>query len=318
MNRVKTITAKIKPHSRLYRSLLLLFYMVRFFYHTIRTRSYWFLRYYPGHYGSTLPATRDIQRRANRLFAKQARACAGIDTGEDRQIELLNSFSTYYADFSFPSLPASDTRYYYENPMYGYCDGFILYAFLRHFRPRQVVEVGSGFSSALMLDTADRYPDAGTRFTFIEPFPRRLNRLVRHPTDGRCRIVQKNVQEVPFSVFVSLTENDILFVDSSHVVKIGSDLSYILFHILPALNKGVLVHIHDIWWPFEYPRTMIMEGRIWNEPYFVRSFLQFNQAFEILYFTSYMEEAYRSQIDELLPGYLRADTGRSLWLRKKE
>ena len=301
-----------------YRILVLPFYVVRFFYYTLRSRSLRFLRYYPGHYGSTIPSATEIRKNTDRFFGQTPNRRPGIDLREEHQIHLLRALSEYFPDFSFPALPVPEFRYYHANPMYGIDDGLILYAFMRHFRPRRVIEIGSGFSSALMLDTADGHPELQPRFTFIEPFPLRLNRLLRSPDRDRCSIIRENVQDVDPRIFGSLQENDILFIDSSHVVKIGSDLSHILFDVLPALNRGVLVHIHDIWWPFEYPREMVLEGRIWNETYFVHSFLQYNRVFEILYFTSYMEKRQRETVLELIPQDFIGGWGRSLWLKKKE
>jgi hypothetical protein len=251
------------------------------------------------------------------VFNDDSQPCPGIDIQVERQIDRLKTLSKHFRDFPFPPLPDSEFRYHYQNSMYGLGDGLLLYAFLRHYRPQQLIEIGSGFSSALMLDTVDRHPETQTRFTFIEPLPRRLQRLLRPQDTERCRIIRKNVQKVDLSFFKALNENDILFIDSSHVVKIGSDVSHILFEILPSLKRGVLVHFHDIWWPFEYPREMIMEGRIWNEPYFLRSFLQFNHTFEIIYFASYLEKVHREVFLEQTPDHLCGASGKSLWLRKK-
>jgi len=177
------------------------------------------------------------------------------------------------------------------------------------------VEIGSGFSSALMLDLRESlFHDL--QLTFVEPYPVTLKRLMRPPDWDRCEIIEKSVQVVPLELFQRLEAKDVLFVDSSHVLKIGSDLSKIFFLILPALRSGVLIHIHDMFWPFEYPKNMIAEGLNWNELYIVRSFLQHNDAFEILFFSSYLEIAHKSELDKNLKDYSE-HTGNSLWLRKK-
>ena len=117
-------------------------------------------------------------------------------------------------------------------------------------------------------------------------------------------------------MFQKLTANDVFFVDSSHVLKVGSDLSKIFFSILPALQSGVLIHMHDMFWPFEYPKSMIAEGRNWNELYLVRSFLQNNDSFEILFFSSYLEIVHRGELEKNLQDYSEF-TGNSMWLRRK-
>jgi hypothetical protein len=121
---------------------------------------------------------------------------------------------------------------------------------------------------------------------------------------------------------LGLETDDILFIDSSHVTKVGSDVNQILFNVLPALRPGVLVHIHDIFWPFEYPAVWYAEGRAWNEIYLVRAFLEYNSAFEIVLFLSYLERRRPELITALMPLARRRAAGSpnlggsSLWLRK--
>jgi hypothetical protein len=194
---------------------------------------------------------------------------------------------------------------------------------LRHFRPRRLIEVGSGFSSAAMLETRDRFFPGQLEFTFIEPYPERLYSLLSDDDRRVCRILAQPVQDVDLSVFDALGENDILFVDSSHIGRVHSDLLHILFNVLPRLQKGVIVHFHDILWPFEYPRNWIeSEGRAYNEAYFLRAFLQYNPAFEVLYFNDFMKVHHRDEVIKALPLAMKQPTqgvtegSSSLWLRK--
>ena len=123
------------------------------------------------------------------------------------------------------------------------------------------------------------------------------------------------VQNVPLAAFEELGDNDILFIDSSHVCKAGSDVNFLVFNVLPALAPGVVVHFHDIGWPFEYPLQWIADGRAWNEAYLLRAFLQYNRSFEILVFNSYAYRTFRSFFEKRMPLYLERPGG-SLWLRK--
>jgi hypothetical protein len=165
-----------------------------------------------------------------------------------------------------------------------------------------------------MLDLLDT--GLQSSLLFIEPYPDTLNRLMRDSDKNQCRVLIEKVQDVSLDEFKILGTNDILFIDTSHVMKIGSDLSRLFYSVLPQLKAGVIVHIHDVFWPFEYPENMIREGRVWNEIYFVRSFLQFNEQFEILYFSSFMESQYPDTLTECLPNYSEF-SGASLWLRRK-
>ncbi len=186
---------------------------------------------------------------------------------------------------------------------------------LCHFKPKRLIEIGSGFSSAAMLDTNDNNLQSNIFFTFIEPNPDRLFNLLTEEDKKQHRIIQRNVQEVDFEVFSDLEEDDILFIDSSHVVKVGSDVVCLLFQIIPRLKPGVIIHFHDIFYPFEYPSQWFEEGRAWNEIYCLRAFLQYNSAFEILYFNSFIELVHQDLLKLKMPLCLK-NPGSSLWLRK--
>jgi hypothetical protein len=116
---------------------------------------------------------------------------------------------------------------------------------LRYFKPKQIIEVGSGFSSALMLDVND--------IDFIDPYPHRLYSLLKEADAERHNVIADKVQNIDIGVFQKLKENDILFIDSSHVSKIGSDVNFLMFEVLPNIQSGVLIHFHDIFYNFEYP-----------------------------------------------------------------
>jgi hypothetical protein len=115
--------------------------------------------------------------------------------------------------------------------------------------------------------------------------------------------------------FLALERNDILFIDSSHVVKIGSDVNFLLGEVLPRLRPGVYVHVHDIFYPFEYPEAWIAEGRVWGEAYALKAFLTFNATFEIVLFNTYLERFHREIFEREMPLCLRNEGG-SIWLRR--
>jgi hypothetical protein len=305
----------IKKYPAFYSALILPFYIVRYCIFSIKEKSFWFYRYYPGHYGSTIPSWKYIKFNRANIFSLEQKT-AGVELNEAKQVALLQKFTHYFPEFTPEKYKDTRQRYYYDNPLYGFTDGFILFAFLRMFQPSKVVEIGSGFSSALMLDTAESFSLA-TDFIFIDPYTRNFEKLSLNETKPNYKIVREKIQDIDLSLLPDLQENDILFIDSSHVLKIDSDLSYLFFSLLPSLNKGVIVHVHDIWWPFEYPVDMIKEGRVWNEIYFIRCFLQYNSSFEILFFNSFMEWKHKAFIDASMPDYFK-DSGKSLWLRKTQ
>ena len=269
-----------------------------------------------GSYYSPLPDYQDVEARSEELFASEIDLDHSIRLRADQQEALLREISRFYPEFDWPERSCAARRFHLNNGYFGAGDAIALYALLRHFFPERIIEVGSGFTSALMLDTNDQFLDGSVRFTFVEPYPQRLRSLLTSKDAERAEILETGAQKVPWQVFASLKRNDILFIDSSHVAKIGSDVNYLFFEILPRLQSGVVVHFHDIIWPFEYPKEWIMEGRAWNEVYMVRAFLQYNEAFEIVLFNSYIGHCLRGLLAELMPKFLE-DTGGSLWLQKR-
>lgn len=210
----------------------------------------------------------------------------------------------------------SDRRYHTDNRMFGPVSARLLAGAVATIGPRRYVEIGSGFSSAVVLDQHDEgalgHP---IDCTFIEPHPDRLESILRPQDRQRCTIIVDKVQSVALEIFEQLEAGDIVFVDSTHVAKSGSDLLREIFDILPRLASGVYVHFHDIFYPFDYPRAwMVDQNRSWNEAYFVRAFLMYNEAFTVHFWTDYFalfgrDALRRTGTDRLVEG-----RPSSLWL----
>ncbi len=267
----------------------------------------------PGHFYSPLPSSEEIADAYQRGFSGPA--FNDIDLNEEGQHSLIERFSSYYRDVPYPETRTEKSRFHLDNGSYGHFDAIMLYCMLRHFQPARIVEVGSGFSSAAMLDANDTALDRKAELTFIDPDTVRLEALL-HPEDvNRVTIVPKRVQDVPLTLFSALRENDILFIDSSHVSKIGSDVNHIFFEIFPSLNPGVLIHIHDIAGNFEYPREWLDAGRAWNEQYLLRAFLMNNRDYRIELFTAWLFNARHAWFAENMPRCASGGGGQ-IWLRK--
>lgn len=279
------------------------------------TASYFEEPYPRGHYYSALPDIADVRSRAATLFREDIDLAPSIDLKPEKQLRLLTELAGYYRDFQWPDQPSHDFRFYQDQGYFGPGDAVILHAMLRRFKPKQIIEGGSGFTSALMLDTNERFFDNQIQFTFIEPFPERLRSLMRAEDLQRCDLVQDRLQNFPLARFQQLEANDILFVDSSHVAKAGSDVNFLLFEVLPSLKSGVIIHFHDVLWPFEYPLYWIQSGKAWNEAYLLRAFLQYNSQFEVLLLNCFIGRAFTSFMEVQMPRFIK-DPGGSLWLRK--
>jgi hypothetical protein len=269
----------------------------------------------PGHFYSPIPDITYIRKHRGDIFARDKTPCPGIEISEQKQLDLIKDLASYYSQMPFSEERREGFRYYFRNDFFGHGSAIILYTLMRHFRPNKIVEVGSGFSSAAMLDVNDLFFDGHIQFTFIEPYPERLHALLTKRDRERHNIFPDIAQHVPYSVYTDLEVNDILFIDSSHVAKVGSDVVLLLTDILPILRKGVIIHIHDIYWPFEYPEDWVLSGTAFNEAYLVKAFLQFNNAFEILLFNSYLAIYHQMLLKKCLPLFL-PNGGSSLWLRK--
>jgi len=266
----------------------------------------------PGHYYSSVVGENDIKNKSQCIAEN-----FGFDLHRDAQKQLLECLSVYYRDLPFSFEKSNNQRYYLNQGWFVYTDAIMLYSVLRELKPKRVMEVGSGFSSAVILDTVDRFFEAKPKLIFIEPNAERLKSLLRESDFDYCRIIESNVQIQDVSIFNQLEAGDLLFIDSSHVVKYGSDLQYLIFKILPVLPPGVIVHFHDIFYPFEYPLEWIQGGRHWNEAYVLRAFLMHNNQWDIYLFNSYVGSEFKDFLAENMPLCLK-NTGASLYLRKRD
>jgi predicted O-methyltransferase YrrM len=267
----------------------------------------------PGHFESPLPSQEEVASAFRKAVTAKP---AGIDLNEADQLQLLDLFAHYYKEQPFPNEKTADRRYYLENQSYGAFDGIMLYCMLRRLRPRRVIEIGSGFSSAAMLDIDDLVLGGHTDFTFIDPDMSRLSQVLRPEDVDRVRCMEMRVQDVIPDIFLKLEANDVLFIDSSHVSKVGSDVNYILFELLPLLQSGVRIHIHDVFGTFEYPRQWLDSGRAYNEQYLIRSFLMYNRVFKIELFSSWLFDNHHNFLRDHLP-LCATGGGGQLWLHKK-
>jgi predicted O-methyltransferase YrrM len=279
----------------------------------------------PGHFYSTIPSQEDRGSYAKYSYRD-------INLNEDNQFFYLQKISQYSNDISFKDQPANDNSYHFLNRYFSYSDATILWCLLAYEKPRNIVEIGSGYSTACMLETF-KYYNLQTQLLCIDIDFSRLDNLVSGCDLPAFKKQKSKVQNIDVGYFKKLKEGDILFVDSSHVSKKGSDLHFILFEVLPQLASGVIIHFHDVFQNFEYPQAWLDEGIFWNEQYLFRALLQNNNAYSILLFNDFLENKQQSWYEENLPNCLKPHEkysvgkqkgecitdlcGQSLWLVKK-
>lgn len=275
-----------------------------------------------GHFYSALPHHDDIKH----CFDKASLNDYIINKEySSKQIELANEFIKYYHEINFTKNKPEKWRYTFENGSFNYFDGIILYCMIRHTRPQRIIEVGSGYSSALMIDTCEFFLKNKTELTFIEPFPNLLRSLIHKKDKQTIEIIEKKVQNVPLEIFQELKANDILFIDSSHVSKFGSDVNHIVFKVIPNLQPGVIIHFHDIFKNFDYPKEWLLEGRAWNEAYLIRALIENNPNFTIVFFNDWFASKHWDFLVKNMPicttqpkGSPFKNSGVSLWIRKNK
>jgi predicted O-methyltransferase YrrM len=240
----------------------------------------------PGHYYSPTPSNTDIEEFGRRL--PPVAPLPGIDLNEAEQLTMLQELAGFYPSMPFTDNGSPGFRYRFGNPSYSYADGVFLHTMLRYLRPGRVIEVGSGYTSALTLDTNEHFLGGRVECCFIDPHPELLLSLITDEDRQRSRVIHSRLQDVDLALFDSLEAGDVLFIDSTHVSKVNSDVNYLFFEILPRLAPGTMVHIHDVFPSFEYPLDWLRAGRAWNEQYLLRAFLEFNTGFKIRLFGAHM------------------------------
>lgn len=262
------------------------------------------------HYESPYPDMEEIHKKEETLFSHVG-CIKEISLNEERHLELLEEMKKIEAP-RWNVAKNSDTRYYCINPCFPQNGADILYYMMHILHPGKIIEVGSGFSTSVMLDTNEKDFDNEIEIISIEPYADRLKSLLR-PSDN-IQILESKLQDVPLEFFEQLKENDILFIDSSHVSKMDSDINYLFFEILPRITPGVYIHFHDIFYPFIYPKEWVYEGRAYNEAYMLRAFLMHNREYSIQWFGGFMVDKYADRLGEKLFG---CGDG-SIWIRKEK
>jgi hypothetical protein len=271
----------------------------------------------PGHFYSPIvdPATLD----AERLWPANPHVL-GIDFNDaSHRAILTGDFPRFHPDYDYAdTLPDTPdlTDFYTGNSQFSGLDPRLLFVLLRACRPRRLLEVGSGYSSLLVADVNRRFLGNALDVTCIEPYPRPF---LARGIAGITRLVQARVQDIDMAAFEALESGDVLFIDSSHVAKTGSDVNHLFFEVLPRLARGVLVHIHDIFLPHEYPREwVIAENRSWNEQYVLRALLLGGSAYEVVFGSAYACTRFPDLVVAALDRPDRAlHGGGSFWMRKR-
>lgn len=255
----------------------------------------------PSHFYFPIPKLRSF----NGKDWNACKPCRGFDFRIDEQVNRLHSdFHPYALEWNFPLNKNGDWhKFHFNNGFFESVDAEVAYSFVRRARPRRIVEVGSGNSTLLLASAVRRNAAEGSPCDLIsiEPHPAPF---LQDGLPGLTQLIAGPVQQAPLELFRTLRANDILFIDSSHVVSIDSDVVYVCLRVLPELAPGVIVHFHDIFAPLDYPEKFVRTNLcFWNEQYMLEAFLAFNSAFRVLWASSAMQQFRPDVLREVFPSW---------------
>jgi len=265
----------------------------------------------PVHFYQPIPNTQSLPE----TLWNRPSELIGIDMNDAVQLDLLRNHFPKFRD-EYDQFPAEETsepgRFSLKNGLFDGTDALVAYCMIRHFQPRLIIEVGSGFSSLIAAEAMAK--SEGSTLICIEPFP--LD-FLRKGFPGLRSLIEKKVEDIDTEFFSQLGSGDVLFIDSSHTVRIGGDVNYLFLEVLPRLKPGVIVHVHDIFSPFDYRRDWVMdELRFWGEQYLLQAFLTFNSEFEVLMANAYLGHRYMEELKATFPNSPWWGGG-SFWMRRR-
>lgn len=254
---------------------------------------------------------------ANRDLWAEPTEPAGIDWNLDHQLEVAREVAGYVEELrEIPQESTDPNVFCWNNKFWNKADALVQYGLIRSRRPRRVVEVGCGWSSLMLSHALTKNEAEGvarTAVVQIEPNPRETL-MGSLPWHWRQHL--SILQRAPMSFFEELEANDVLFYDGSHCAKVASDVTWFFFRVLPRLKPGVLIHVHDIFFPHDYREDWVFDrGQTWNEQYVLQAFLMHNDCYRVEICNSYLAFKQAAKLSELYRD-VQSPRGVSIWLRK--
>ncbi|HEY2327597.1 MAG TPA: class I SAM-dependent methyltransferase [Gaiellaceae bacterium] len=268
------------------------------------------------HYYSPIP---DLQAIPSSFWSERS-DLVGLQIDADAQLAFVQrELSAYLPEFSRSKRDAG--QFYLDNGTYGPGDAELLFAVVRRFAPGHVIEVGSGFSSLVLGEALAANDRDGKRsvYEIVDPHPASASREIGGiaALERIATVRTVSVTAVPLSVFEQLAAGDVLFVDSTHAVVLAGDVTYLVLEVLPRLASGVLVHFHDVFLPWHYPRAFVEREFFWSEQYLLQAFLAFNDDFEILVAANLLARERTAQFAALVPSLDLVAPPSGFWLRRR-
>jgi hypothetical protein len=253
----------------------------------------------PNHYYWPVPDFKELEARE----WPAEHSPIGVDLALEKQLDFLQGVVPQYeSEFGPDSGAMAGAGYRRCNGFFETVDAEIAYCLVRHLKPRRIIEVGGGHSSRVMAAALEQnFKMDGVRGTLltIDPHP---DRFPKEALSDRVQLISASVQSVDLDVFLTLEDGDFLFLDSTHVVGIGSDVVREYLEILPRINPGVLIHAHDIFIPSDYPQNLVLKSlSFWSEQYLLEALLMFNPRFEVVWGSSAMQSFKPQALEQAFP-----------------
>ena len=259
----------------------------------------------PRDFYSPVPAWEELP---DDLFERRS-PLRGIDFDLDSHLAFLQALHPFLAEFEPPP------GFTWDNGMYGPVEADVLHAMVRYHKPSRVIELGSGFSSLIIAAAAQRNATEGNpvRYTVHDPFARDF---VRERL-GASALRSESAVDVPLDELSTLVAGDVLFIDTTHTVKLGSEVNHLILDVLPTIGPGVLVHVHDIFLPYEYPRAFPERMFYWAEQYLLQAFLTQNSAWEVVLPLNALVRERQGDVAQLVPSFRPGAGPGAFWIRRK-
>lgn len=253
----------------------------------------------PVHYYSPIPNILELQKTRD-VWTKKSEL-PGVTVNLDEQVAHLKAICLPCQSEYAGNIVYQEGMSNHFGPGYGYIEAQALHAFIRHYKPKRIVEVGSGVSTYCMLKASEmnsKETGQSSRIVSIEPYPSEKLRNL-----SQIELIPQQVQAVPLEVFTELGQRDLLFIDSSHTVKPGGDVNYLILEVLPRLHTGVIVHFHDIFLPYDYQRDVYRTFLHWAETSLLHAFLIFNERIKIIACLSQLHYERKDVLQDVFPEY---------------
>ena len=257
-------------------------------------------------YYSPIPAWEDLPAA---VFERRS-SLTGIRFDVEAQLRFLGGLKPFLAEFDLPP------GFTWDNRMYDRVEADVLYAIIRSQRPSRIIELGSGFSSLIIAAAARRNIAEGSELTYTayDPYARDFIRAGAEP----LVLCHQGAGDVPVETFAALQAGDVLFVDTTHTVKLGSEVNHIILDVLPTLAPGVIVHVHDVFLPYEYPKEFLESRLYWAEQYVLQAFLSENDNWEILLPLGSMSRDFPAEMAKLVPSFRSGIEPGAFWMRRAQ